>query len=339
MVRPAHPRLRIALLAVLGILLTVATGCARPGSGVVGVDPGSADGEHGTALGSPAMAGLGVDCDSVPDRFDQGPALTPLPADAVLVAASRCLYETQQFPGDGEWMMRIEQTAESGLAALAAALRLPSQTSDGSEACDLIKYGPVIITVTDGRGRQLHPEVPETACGAPLPAAVDAITALPWTTVATTKARQTRSELEVSSGCSGGYKPVIALIAAENLGTEVAKTAIDATPRPLSVCRYALDPDPANVISLDNGPALKMGVLVSASTLDSAGAGKLLAEVAAAPRASPCSQPQSPFAVVHPTDGSAPWIYVELGGCNRALNDVNNSLRQLDASVVSLLKQ
>jgi hypothetical protein len=338
MVRPAHPRLRIALLAVLGILLTVATGCVRPGSGVVGVGPGSADSERGTALGSPAMAGLGVDCDSVPDRFDQGPPLTPLPADAVLVAATRCRYETQQFPGDGEWMMRIEQRAESGLDALATALRLPAEKPDGSQACDLIRYGPIIITVTDDRGRQLHPKVPETACGAPLLAAVDAINALRWSTVATTKVSQARSELEVSSGCSGGYKPVIALLGAENLGTEETKTAIDATPRPLTVCRYALDPDPANVISLDNGPALKMGVLVSASTLDAAGGGKLLAEVAAAPRASPCSQPQSPFAVVHPTDGSAPWIYVELGGCNRALNDVNNSLRQLDPSVVSLLK-
>ena len=201
----------------------------------------------------------------------------------VLVSARRCLYQAEVQPGEGEWLMRVEQRASSGLDALAAALRLPSEDKSSATACLAIGYVPIVITVSDIAGRAIQPKVPETACGAPLKAAVDAIAAVPWTTVSTTKARQIRSqELEISSGCAGAYKPMIPLIAAEGSGTRTRE--VDATARSLRVCRFDLDPDPANVITLSNGTPFRMGVLKSASTLDSLAGGLLLTALASVPR-------------------------------------------------------
>ena len=287
--------------------------------------------DRGGGAGS-AIAGL--DCESKGIPSATPPPLTPLPADAVLVEATRCLFENEVVPGDGEWLMRREQKATAGLEALAAALRLPSEkASTGS--CPLVMYLPIIITVTDTAGRRIHPEVPRAACWEPLKAATDAIAALPWTTVGTTKVRQMRSELEVSSECSGAWKPTIPLTA-DGSGTQVMQ--VSTTARALRICRFDLDPDPAAVISGDKGATYRMGTLASASTMDAAAGGELLRAVATAPRVTGgCAQPQAPFAVVHPVDGSAPWITVERGGCARALIDGENYLRQLDAALVGRL--
>jgi len=275
-------------------------------------------------------------CDSDGIHTDRIPALTPLPVDSVLTSVRRCLFEVQPVTGDGEWMVRIEQLAESGLDGLAAALRLPSEQADPNQACLAIGYVPIVITVTDDKGRELHPKVPETACGAPLQATVDAISSLTWSTVATTKTSQVRSELEVSSGCSGSFKPVIPLVAAEGSGTQT--TTVDTSAGPLRVCRYELDTDPANVISLSNGTPYRIGRLVSASTLDAAASKELLTALAAAPRVTgSCAQAEYPFAVLQPANGSGPWITIERGGCNRVLLDAENYLRQLDADMVTRL--
>ena len=129
--------------------------------------------------------------DSCADNFNESfPPTTTLPADAVLVSATRCIHPTQVVSGDGEWLMRIEQKATSGLDALAAALRLPSQEPSPGQVCPAIGHVPIIITVTDTTGRSIHPEVPKDSCGAPLVAAVNAIAALSWTDVSTTKVQQ-----------------------------------------------------------------------------------------------------------------------------------------------------
>ena len=81
-----------------------------------------------------------------------------------------------------------------------------------------------------------------------------------------------------------------------------------------------------------------MGKLTSASTMDATLGGELLTAVARAPLVTgACAQPEAPFAVVRPVDGSAPLITVERGGCSRALVDGESYLRQLDAALVSRL--
>jgi hypothetical protein len=106
----------------------------------------------------------------------------------------------------------------------------------------------------------------------------------------------------------------------------------------MRVCRFDLDPDPANVISLNNGTPYRMGKLASASTMDAAAGGELLAAIASAPKATgTCAQPEAPFAVVHPLDDKGAWITIERGGCSRVLLESENYLRQLDAALVSRL--
>jgi hypothetical protein len=335
MARPAAARLRNALVVVAGLVLAIVAGCARPPTPGVST-PGFGD-NAGGASDSLGAAPTGMDCDSDGViQSDTGPVLGPLPTDSVLISVTRCLFEMQPVSGDGEWLFRIEQKAESGLDGLASALRLPSQTANPNQSCLAIGYVPIILTVTDDKGRQLHPLVPQTACGAPQQAAIDAIIALPWTTVGTTKTRQVRSELEVSSGCSGSFKPVIPLVAAEGSGTQTS--TVDTSAGPLRVCRYELDPDPANVISLSNGTPYRGGRLVSASTLDAAASKELLTAIAAAPRVTgSCAQAEYPFAVLQPASGGGPWITIERGGCNRMLLDAENYLRQLDADMVTRL--
>jgi hypothetical protein len=128
------------------------------------------NGDAQDSIGSPAV---GADCESDGTGAATPPLLTPLAADTVLVSATRCLFHAEIVTGDGEWLMRVEQEATTGLDTLATALRLPSQGPVEGQACRAIGYVPIVITVTDTAGRQVHPAVPQDACGAPIDEAVE----------------------------------------------------------------------------------------------------------------------------------------------------------------------
>jgi hypothetical protein len=285
------------------------------------------------------MPPLGEDCDSyAPGRTaPPSPDLIPLPADSVLVSATRCIFDHSSVPGDGNWLGRIDQRVDSGLDALAAALRLPSQAAPINSACNLIGYVPVVITLTDTQGRQIKPLLPHEACGGPLPAAVDAIAALPWQTVATHQVRQTQSQMSIDTGCPDDYKPVIALQAGFGVGPR-KPLPFTTDVSSLQVCRYVPRSDPESLMPLgNNGSAgvAHVGHLTSVSTIDGANARALLAAVAAAPSARPCNQPDAPFANVGTPGDNPAMLTVELGGCDRVL--IDSDLRQLDAATVSKL--
>jgi hypothetical protein len=312
----------VVLLAVVAVM----GGCAAPGKNNVAI---AAPGNGSDSVG---YGPVGLDCDSDGHPTMSTPPLTPLPADAVLVSATRCLFESRPVAGDGEWMYRIEQRADSGLDGLAAALRLPSEQAGAGVgyACPAIGYIPTVITVTDTKGHQIHPELPHAACGGPLPAASKAIGALPWHTTAEKKLHQTQTELETSSGCPGGYKPVVALIGAEQHPDNHKLNAIDTSVSPLRVCQY--QPDPKAEIDAA-GITLHIGRLVAASTLDAAKSRALLTKVAAAPVATAACSEDVPFAVVGTKDHQG-FVTVETGGCYRALVDTEDVVRQLDPSTV-----
>src|SRR5262245_22911716 len=78
--------------AVVGVVLLLAAGCAQATN--AGVGDADLSGVGG---------GSGEDCDSGGNLSASPPVLTPLPADAVLVAATRCVFQPQPVPGDGEW--------------------------------------------------------------------------------------------------------------------------------------------------------------------------------------------------------------------------------------------
>jgi hypothetical protein len=257
--------------------------------------------------------------------------MEPVPAGTELVSATRCIHETERVPGDGEWIVRIDQEATAGLDALAAALATPSETAGPAQPCSLMAYAPITITVADATGRQFHPAIPTTACGAPMKVATDAIVALPWSTVARTRVAPARSELEITSGCPSGYKAMVALVAAEGTGG-AQRFSLDTTPRPLSVCRFAIRPGAAEAAARGE---LYGGDLVAASTLDPAAAGELLTAIDAAPSGAPeCAEPSS-FVVLNEADGRQLEVIVEVDGCYRAM--VGSDVRQLDPELVTRL--
>lgn len=257
----------------------------------------------------------------------------PLPAGFTPVSASRCVVAVVTVPGDGEWQVRREQRADGPFEALVAALRQPDGRPGAGVACAAIGYVPITITLTDAAGHAVEPAIPHNGCGAPLPAAVNAIGALDWRTVTETRVSRMRTQLELDTGCPGSYKPVL-----DMAGTKVASPGpvFPATTTSLTVCRYRLDP--SNTLTMSGRP-LQIGTLDTASTIDGPRVPTLLAALAAAAPAAACTRPQSPFALLFPEGaGSARRpVVVELAGCHRML-DPADALRQLDDATLTLLR-
>jgi hypothetical protein len=271
---------------------------------------------------------LGVTCDG-----GSFPQFESLAADAVLVRATRCLYGKERVSGDGEWATIVAQEATSGLDVLAIALRLPSPTTVNEECRG--EFAPVVITVTDAAGRQFAPAIPHQ-CSGPRPEVVAAINGLQWTTTKTSRIQRVRTELEVTTGCDGTWKPVIALIATGGPGEP--RSTVDTTPRPLTVCRYKISTNADAALKLSDGRELHAGELVSSSPLDSPAAASLLQAVAAAPPADKNCQPaEVGFAVVSDHGWGGQWVAIELSGCYRASVGFEDPLRQLDAATVARL--
>jgi hypothetical protein len=309
----------MAIAVVAGVLATVA-GCAEPTQ--PGLPPAGADYVDGP---------YGQACDASGPFVESTTPTEPLPAEAVLVRATRCVFEFERVRDDGEWTVRVDQEATTGLAALADALRQPSEVAPIPAACPAIAYAPIIITVTDTDGRQFHPSIPTTACGAPLRTVTDAIVALPWTTTERTRVAQIRTELEFTSNCSGSYKAMVALVATEG-DSAARRLPVDTTPRPMSVCRFAV---PAEAADAAASGELHTGVLVAASTLDPAVAGELLEAIDAAPDPTTrCTKPSS-FVVINEADGRQLELMVEVDGCYRVM--VGSDVRQLDPDLVTRL--
>jgi hypothetical protein len=287
------------------------------------------------------LGGLGISCTDpgfAPVGPSTAPAPTPqpLPTGFVPVSAGRCTFSLVTVPGDGEWQMRDEQRADSGLEALVAALRQPSE-DDAKANCAAVGMVPVVITLTDAHGRKVVPALPHQACGMPLPSVVHAIQQLPWRSVSKAKVHQTRTQLEIDSGCGGQYKPVIAIEAAEhsNRSPDAAPFDPGRPPTALEVCRYRLDPTDT-IAGSDPSVAFQMGVLSSAATLSGAALSRFVAAMHAAPPVTTrCDRAQAPFAVVSAKDGAGQYFMVELSGCYRV--DDDGTLRQLDAATVALL--
>lgn len=308
-------------VAILAAVLATATACAQP------LEPGPALADPSDF--PPEDFWYGEPCTDAPPTMPP-PALETeqLAADAGLVRVARCIFDYERVPGDGEWMVRLDQEATTDLDALEEALKLPSEQPGAHQLCTAIGYLQIVLTVTDEDGRQFHPAIPTTACGAPMPIVTDAIVALPWTTVTRTRVGQYRSQLVLTSGCPSNHKAMIALIAAEsNVGAE--RLTLDATPRLLRTCRFVVPG--ADAVRGD----LTVGDLVAATTLEPAAAGELLTAINAAPStAPPCSTPSS-FVVLQDAEGNLLDITVEVEGCYRAM--VGSDIRQLDPEVVTRL--
>jgi hypothetical protein len=317
-------------------LVAAASGCAssrRPGgldggSSAVGLDPAST----GMSCTPPDAAGTA-------QPTSPAPSPQPLPADFAPVSASRCILKMVTVPGDGEWQVHEEQEASSQLDVLVRALRQPSEPGNATVSCSAVGMAPVVITLTDGHGTTISPAIPHDACNFPLQTVLHTIQTLPWKTVRDTRVHQTRSQLEIDSGCPGGYKPMIAIEAAAGTrrSADPGPSFPGTPPTSLAVCRYTLDAS-STMSGLDGSGTFTMGTLATTARLTGSNLNRLLAAMDAAGAVTgSCDMPQVPFAVLSTQDGSGPWVMVELGGCNRGL-DGDGHLRQLNAATIAILK-
>jgi hypothetical protein len=261
----------------------------------------------------------------------------PLPASFVPVSVTECVLSTELVPGDGEWNVTITQRSTSGVDALARALREASVSPKANLACASPAFPPIRIVVTNAAGSDFAPDIPTGECGAPLPGVVAALASMRWSRFGAVRTSQTRTQLEVTSGCSGQYKPVLAMVGSEAARQVPPGSVVPATTTGIRVCRYGLDS--TSTIRL-GGTTLDAGELTGAATVTGPDLARVSAALNHTSAVASCSTAeQAPFAVLTPVDSTgdevAGAIYVELGGCGRVL--LGSSMRQLSASVTQLL--
>jgi len=242
---------------------------------------------------SAAFGPLGQNCAELDGAPPDGVKLS---RDAVLVSATRCIYVSQIVPGDGVWLMRVEQKASEGLEDLVDTLQMPSlENPKGVPVpCGHIgQNGPVVLSVTDTAGREIHPLLPTQACGIPRLATMNTIAGLPWQVVSTTQIQQVKTEAELGALCAENGQPAIALTAA---GYSIESVMPGATPMEHLVCRYEIDL--GNEFTTPDSTTLFLGKPVGTSVMDAASVHDLFSAIGSDPPDG-CIETQPPFAVVH----------------------------------------
>jgi len=204
----------------------------------------------GSAVPVPPMGG-GAGCPS--DSTDPAvvklraqPPQVPLPANFHAVAAVRCMSRSRMVPGDGEWEFAEADRADSGLAAVLAALRLPSQPTPATQvACAAVGILLPPFALVDANGAVVDPVLPQTFCGTPLTQVLDAMDALPWRTETEQKTTQLQTQAEIDTGCASHYKDLFVLpgFATPTPWSEVRPPA---APGPLKACVYTVPPESAS---------------------------------------------------------------------------------------------
>ena len=286
----------------------VVTNSASPGS----TNPAAAllnDGHCPSSATDPAIAKLKADA-----------ALVPLPADFQAVAAVRCGTMLRTVPGDGEWQFADAQRADSGLAALLTALRLPSQTPPtGDFACAAIGMLLPDFGLVDASGNVIKPRLPQTYCGLPLNQVLTALNALPWRTEAEQRLNQTQNQQEVKTGCYPQYKDVFELPLPPT-PEPWSQVRHPASTLPPLACIYAVEhaPKGSSSSSGSNG-ATPAGDFVRGMKLNSARQSTIeqTLNMNAEDPAPPCTSKATRFAVFFGI--GADGVAVELDGCQRVL--------------------
>ena len=172
------------------------------------------------------------------------PPQVPLPADFHAVAAVRCMSRSRMVPGDGEWGFADADRADSGLAAMVAALRLaPEPTPTGTVACAAVGILVPPFALVDANGDVVNPALPQSFCGTPLPQVLDAMNALPWRTETEQKTTRLQTQAEIDTGCSPEYKDLFVhpILSTPTPWSEVRAPA---APGPMKACVYTVPGDP-----------------------------------------------------------------------------------------------
>lgn len=312
--------IRVHLLAVAAALaVAVCAGCASVSaqnsgsSSAIGQGTNSDTTAHtGGGSAVPPFDG-GVSCpgdstDPAVVKLHAKPPQVALPADFHPVAAVRCMSRTRMVPGDGEWGFADADRADSGLAAVLAALKLPPEpTPTGQYACAAVGILVPPFALVDASGTVVNPILPQTYCGQPLKQVLDAMNALPWRTETEQKTSRLQTQAEVDTGCSPEYKDlfVLSVFATPTPWSEVRAPA---APGPLKACVYTVPGDPTT-----SDPQFVSGATFSSTQVDAVD--QALAAMDGTTPAPACPTFATRFAMF--TGLGLNYAVIELDGCHR----------------------
>ena len=243
------------------------------------------------------------------------------PVTAVVVCDST---GSERVPGKGEWQVRTERTALSGVQELVAALRLPDVSPDGGHACLAYADGVPELWVVDDTGRAVLARWPVDDCGHLRVEAKRALSALTWRDTGKRRLEQVVPQAALDVGCEVAVKEIAA----------IEGTSPDGRPRTGSfdaldgatsarMCIYRVtDPTPQG--TFERGAKLRGRPLA-----------RLLTQLKRTPPApAGCRTPSTRFAEL--LLGEKGLVAVELDGCRRILTP-DEGLRQATAEVLAAL--
>jgi hypothetical protein len=236
------------------------------------------------------------------------PPQVPLPADFHAIAAVRCMSRSRMVPGDGEWGVVDADRADSGLAAMIAALRLPPEpTPTAQYACAAVGILVPPFALVDAKGVVVDPVLPRSFCGAPLKQVLDAMNALPWRTETEQKTTRLQTQAEIDTGCWPAYKDLFVLpgFSTPNPWSEESHPA---APGPMKACVYTVPGDPTTT-----DPQFVSGVTLNSA--QEAAVTRALAGMDGKTPAPACTTVATRFAVF--IGEALNDAEVELGGCHR----------------------
>ena len=236
------------------------------------------------------------------------PPQVPLPADFHAVAAVRCMSRSRMVPGDGEWAFADADRADSGLAPMVAALRLPPEpTPTGTVACAAVGILVPPFALVDASGTVVNPVLPKSFCGQPLKQVLDAMNALPWRTETEQKTTQMQTQAEVDTGCSPEYKDLF-VHQIYSTPTPWSKVRAPAVPGPMKACVYTVSGDPMTA-----DPQFVSGTTLTSAQADAVT--QALAAMDGMTSAPACAISATRFAVF--TGLGLNYAVIELDGCHR----------------------
>lgn len=175
------------------------------------------------------------------------------------------------------------------------------------------------FALVDADGHILVPKLPVSECGQPLAAALDALSALHWTTETEQKLTQIQTEAEIKSGCPSEFKDLFELESGTSQPYTTGMT-------PTVACEYTVTP--TGQVQNDVGQ-FSHGTKLSVSQ-GSAIAAEL--RTAGSSAAKSCAAKATKFALL--LEGST-YVVIELNGCQRA--DFPNAF--LGATPAALLSE
>jgi hypothetical protein len=166
------------------------------------------------------------------DRTD-----VPLPADFHPVKVVRCRSEVRTVPGNGVWETYDADVADTGLAPLLAALKLPSLPA--ASVCTAVGFVPLDFALVDASGAIVRPKLPDDGCGAPREEIRTALNALPWRAEADQMMVQVQTQEELDTGCEPAYKDLFKLRTANSAPPPWRQEQPSRYAAPTTVCIYA----------------------------------------------------------------------------------------------------